>query len=74
MIDLNFNIIISSALTTLVGLFSYYSLKKYLLRQKYRHIPGPPANGLLGFYLGNTIELLSKKRQGIELIDVFTEW
>jgi hypothetical protein len=74
MIDLNFNIVISSALTTLVGLFSYYSLKKYLLRQKYRHIPGPPANGLLGFYFGNTLDLFNKKRQGIELIDVFTEW
>ncbi len=74
MIDLNFNIIISSAFTTLVGLFSYYSLKKYLLRQKYRHIPGPPANGLLGFYFGNSFDLFNKKRQGIELIDVFTEW
>ena len=54
MIDFKLDIIISSALTILVGLFSYYSLKKYLLRQKYKHIPGPPANGLLGFYFGNT--------------------
>jgi hypothetical protein len=74
MIDFKLDIIISSALTILVGLFSYYSLKKYLLRQKYKHIPGPPANGLLGFYFGNTLDLFNKKRQGIELIDVFTEW
>ena len=53
MIDFKLDIIISSALTILVGLFSYYSLKKYLLRQKYKHIPGPPANGLLGFYFGS---------------------
>jgi hypothetical protein len=68
------DIIISSALTTLVGLFSYHTYKIYSLRQKYKHIPGPPANGLLGFYLGNTIELLSKKRQGMVLVDVYNEW
>jgi hypothetical protein len=68
------DILIPSALTALVGLFSYHTYKIYSLRQKYKHIPGPPANGLLGFYFGNTIELLSKKRQGMVLVDVYNEW
>ncbi len=73
MIELNNDLAISCLLTVLVGLFSYYTLKKYLLRQKYKHIPGPPANGIIGFYFGNSFDLFNKKRQGIELIDLFVE-
>jgi hypothetical protein len=35
----------------------YKTIQIYLLRRKYRHIPGPPANGLLGFYLGNVVDM-----------------
>jgi len=74
MIELNYKILIQSSLTAILGLFSYYTLKIYLQRRKYKHLPGPPANGILGFYLGNTIELLNKQRQGVELVDILTEW
>ena len=49
-------------------------MKLYLLRQKFKHIPGPPANGLIGFYFGNTFEIIVKKIKGIDLVDIFTEW
>nr|AHL88993.1 cytochrome p450 3049B1 [Brachionus koreanus] len=50
-----------SALSILLGtglsLFAYKTLKIYLLRRKYRHIPGPATKGLLGFYLGNVLDI-----------------
>jgi hypothetical protein len=74
MIELIHNLILPGILTALVGSFSYYTVKLYLLRQKFKHIPGPPANGLIGFYFGNTLEIIVKKIKGIDLVDIFTEW
>ncbi len=50
------NLIISSLITGAVGLFSYGTIKLYLLRSRYKHIPGPPTKGILGFYFGNVSE------------------
>jgi len=74
MIELNNDLILPGTLTALIGLFSYYTVKLYLLRQKFKHIPGPPADGLIGFYFGNTLEIVIKKINDIDLVDIFTEW
>jgi hypothetical protein len=63
-----FNLIISSLITAAVGLFSYGTVKMYSLRSRYRHIPGPPTKGILGFYLGNIFEI-AKAFQEKKLID-----
>ena len=64
------NLIISSLATAVVGLFSYGTIKMYLLRSRYRHIPGPPTKGILGFYLGNVFEI-AKAYQDNKLFDDF---
>jgi hypothetical protein len=52
---------LSNLLKLVATLASSYTIYKtiqiYLIRRKYRHIPGPSANGLLGFYLGNVIDM-----------------
>ena len=64
------NLIISSLATAVVGLFSYGTIKMYLLRSRYRHIPGPPTKGILGFYLGNVFEI-AKAYQDNKLLNDF---
>jgi hypothetical protein len=36
--------------------FVYYTLKICYIRNKYAHIPGPPTNGILEFYMGNVFQ------------------
>ena len=55
-------------------IFSYKTIEIYFKRRKYQHIPGPPANGLLGFYLGNLKEYKSSKKRGIMYVDLVNEW
>lgn len=54
-------------------LLVYKTIKLYLLRQKYSHIPGPKTNGLLGFYLANIPEL--KELVKLKMVpDILTDW
>lgn len=62
---------LASAIT---GVFTYYTLKIYFIRRRYRHIPGPPTKGILGFYFGHVYELkknLEKKRVNA---DLYLDW
>jgi hypothetical protein len=55
--------------------FIYYTALIYLLRYKYKKIPGPPASSLFGFYLGNLIELMIEIKLRKRLInDVLLDW
>lgn len=54
--------------------FAYKTVRLYLKRRKYRHIPGPPTRGLLGFYMGNLIEFTQAMSNGKLVDDVFLEW
>ena len=74
MIEINYKLFLTGISTTLVGYFTYYTLKIYFLRQKYKHIPGPPANGILGFYLGNVLEANAARRDNRMLIDLISGW
>ena len=82
--SLNFSSLISSLslskillpglASAITGVFTYYTLKIYFIRRRYRHIPGPPTNGILGFYFGHGYELkknLEKKRVNP---DLFLDW
>ena len=64
------NLIISSLATAVVGLFSYGTIKMYLLRSRYRHIPGPTTKGILGFFFGNVLQV-AKTLKDKKLIDDF---
>jgi hypothetical protein len=69
------NLIISSLIAISTCYFTHYTYKIYKLRQKYNHLPGPPANGILGFYFGNTFQVVSMIRgKNIMLIEVMEEW
>lgn len=74
MFKIHFQLIISGSLTLATGYFIYTTLKIYKLRKKYKHIPGPPANGILGFYMGNIVEIRNAKKRNVKLEDKLVEW
>jgi hypothetical protein len=52
----------------------YKAGKIYLIRRKYRHIPGPKTNGIIGFFFGNTTEAIKLKKEGKVFADFLNEW
>ncbi len=52
----------------------YKTIQIYLLRRKYRHIPGPPATGLFGFYLGNVIDMPKYLKNQKVYNDFISDW
>jgi hypothetical protein len=50
-------LLLAASFTALIGYLTYFTVTIYILRKKYAHIPGPPANGLIGFYFGNLFEI-----------------
>lgn len=50
------------------------TIKIYLLRKKYSHLPGPPAKGILGFYLGNLKQVVHTVNNNKILCDLMIEW
>jgi hypothetical protein len=56
------------------GFCLYKTVKIYRLRKKYSHLPGPPANGLLGFYLGNLREAIKAINEKKVLSDLMHQW
>ena len=75
MFEIDFKLIISSLVTILMMFSTYFTVQIYILRQKYQHIPGPPSNGILGFYLGNLIELMIDTRYKKRIMnETFLRW
>lgn len=67
-----FKVLLGLALA-LLAIVVYKTVKIYLIRRKYRHLPGPPTNGLLGFYLGN-LDLAAKiMKEGKVFADLMLE-
>lgn len=57
------------------GLLAYFSIKLYLTRRKYNHIPGPPSrSGILGFYLGNLLDIVEAYKKGVTFPELLVEW
>jgi hypothetical protein len=50
------------------------TIKIYYLRKKYNHLPGPPANGLLGFYLGNLSHAVQVMKEKKIFSDLMNQW
>lgn len=75
MFDLNVQVILPSAIVSiLIGVISFYTTKIYFLRQKYKHIPGPPSDGIIGFYTGNVREIMrAAKYENKILMEIFAE-
>ena len=46
----------------------------YSKRRKYKHIPGPPADGFLGFFFGNLNDLIYFTKKGVMYTDIINEW
>nr|UOU03255.1 cytochrome P450 3049B1-3 [Brachionus rubens] len=63
------------AFLTGIGLssFAYKTIQIYLLRRRYRHIPGPETKGILGFYLGNSSDVVDSRKNGM-YPDLVVEW
>lgn len=59
---------------TITAIWAYYTISMYLLRRKYRHIPGPKSSGILGFYLGNFSEAKKTMLKGKIFEDQVLEW
>lgn len=60
---------------SLTGLVAYFTIKIYILRKKYAHIPGPPTrSGILGFYLGNLLDIMDAYKRGVIFPEMLLEW
>ncbi len=61
-----------------VGLTASYVIykfgKTYLVRRKYKHIPGPPTKGIYGYFFGNVIETFEWVKRGKIFPDFLVEW
>ena len=64
----------TSIVTVVVGAAAYSTLKIYMARRRHAHIPGPPTQGLLGFYFGHTFEIVRAKDNQICFLDICDEW
>ncbi len=69
------NLLYAGLATATSGLlFLYKSVKIFKLRQKYKHIPGPPSKGIFGFYFGNLDLIVKATNDGKILADLVVEW
>nr|UOU03250.1 cytochrome P450 3049E1 [Brachionus rubens] len=51
------NFLIESLFLILFFLFFYFTLKIYLIRKRYEHIPGPRNKGIIDFYFGQYFQV-----------------
>ncbi len=70
----NLNSILATLITLSSGLFTYYVIQIIQLRKKYKHIPGPDDNGLVGFFFGNFFEIIKNKRENKLFSDLIVNW
>lgn len=57
-----------------VGFFIYKTVQIYLVRRQYRHIPGAPTKGIIGFYCGHLREVTRAFKDGQVMDNLFIEW
>ena len=60
-----------------VGILTFLIYKivdLYIKRRKYSHIPGPPADGILGFFFGNLKEIIKSTKNDGMFTDLLNEW
>ena len=67
-------IIITTLSGVILALFIYKTYEIYAKRRRYKHIPGPPADGILDFYLGNLRDIYSADAKNVMLMDLINEW
>jgi hypothetical protein len=65
--------LIPGVITIAVGLTSYITMKIYLSRRRYAHIPGPEAKGITGFFMGNVLDFKEAAEKN-SILDLFNEW
>nr|UOU03248.1 cytochrome P450 3049E2-2 [Brachionus rubens] len=58
----------------LVGLIAYKTFKIYLMRRKYKHIPGPKTKGILEFFIGQYITINKYTSQNKVIGQLQQEW
>ena len=67
-------VLIWTFLGAVFTLFFYKTIDIYIKRKRYKHIPGPSANGILSFYLGYLRDVLSADKNDIMFTDLLHEW
>ena len=63
-----------SLLGSLVGFIGYKTLRIYLSRRKFAHLPGPPTKGIFGFFMGNLDQIAVTMNSGRILADLINDW
>jgi len=71
---MSIELMIAILATALISFMTYFTLKIYEIRKRYSHIPGPPTKGILGFYLGNAIELVENEKKKRVAADLVLDW
>lgn len=57
-----------------VTFWTAFTINILYVRRKFQHIPGPKANGLLGFYMGNFMEIVRIIKSGKIFPDKLADW
>jgi hypothetical protein len=72
-----FNLFAQSCLilSTLCSVYAvYYITKTYKNRRRYKHLPGPPADGISGFLFGNLFEIIELSKKGKSFCEIQAGW
>jgi hypothetical protein len=70
----NFKKYIGALVGISVGYIIFRVGKIYILRRKYKHIPGPPTKGIFGYFFGNVLETFEWVKKGKIFPDFLFEW
>jgi hypothetical protein len=52
----------------------FYIIKTYQNRRRYKHLPGPPADGISGFLFGNLFEIIELSKKGKPFCEIQADW
>jgi len=70
----NWACVVAAASASVVSLaIAYLSYKVLKAKNKYKHLPGPEANGIMGFFLGNFGDIQRTLAKGNIPMEFFTE-
>lgn len=70
---LTFSILLYVSVSIFTALFVYYAYSVCKLEEKYKHIPGPKPQGLVGFLFGCSTYVKKYVQKGIPVIEYLTE-
>lgn len=69
-----FLVILACVFAIFLVFLAYKTASIYNLKQKYKHIPGPKVDGILGFYLGNLSQFSEALKKNKPTPELYCDW